>query len=59
DSSIPEGRPVLQLTKPATSATLVAEMLWVWAQFAAILVPARYVYGALWTALATALAGLW
>ncbi|KAJ2759666.1 hypothetical protein IWQ56_005682 [Coemansia nantahalensis] len=59
DSSIPEGRPVLQLTKPATSATLAAEMLWVWAQFAAILVPARYVYGALWTALATALAGLW
>ncbi|KAJ2711377.1 hypothetical protein H4R19_003278 [Coemansia spiralis] len=59
DSAIPGDQPVLQLTKQAQSPTLVIEVLWLWVQFALILIPARYVYGALWSALATALAGLW
>ncbi|KAJ1726067.1 hypothetical protein LPJ61_005442 [Coemansia biformis] len=59
DSAIPADRPVMQLTRPAKPDNLVGEMLWVWVQFAAILIPARYVFGAAVSVLAAALSALW
>ncbi|KAJ2722011.1 hypothetical protein GGI07_003601 [Coemansia sp. Benny D115] len=47
DSSISTDKPVLQVTKDAKASNPVFEFLSMWAQFLAILIPARYVWSSL------------
>ncbi|KAJ1836614.1 hypothetical protein LPJ63_000106 [Coemansia sp. RSA 2711] len=59
DSSIPADQPVMQLKWPAKPDSLLGEMLWMWAQFMAIMIPARYVIGTALSAITSVLAGIW
>ncbi|KAJ2158447.1 hypothetical protein GGF46_003764 [Coemansia sp. RSA 552] len=59
DSTIPKDYAVPQLVRRAKPDNLVFEILWMWAQFFAILVPAYRIYGAAFCAAKSALISLW
>ncbi|KAJ2674855.1 hypothetical protein IWW42_001357 [Coemansia sp. RSA 1085] len=59
DDSIPQGSPVMQVAKPAAADNLPLEMLWMWAQFIAIMLPAWHVYGTAFSAMASAVSAIW
>ncbi|KAJ2373439.1 hypothetical protein IW150_003624 [Coemansia sp. RSA 2607] len=52
DPEIPVDSPVLKVTKPARAGNLPAELISMWVQFLAIIIPARYV-------LSHVLSGVW
>ncbi|KAJ2549935.1 hypothetical protein IWW35_003531 [Coemansia sp. RSA 1878] len=59
DSSIPKDKPVLEYSRPVKSNSLLGEMLWMWVQFMAIMILARYVYGTAFSALLSAISSIW
>ncbi|KAJ2083868.1 hypothetical protein H4R24_000520 [Coemansia sp. RSA 988] len=59
DNTIPRNQPVLQTSMPAKADNLVVELLWMWAQFLMILIPARRVYGAIFSSVISLVARAW
>ncbi|KAJ2803782.1 hypothetical protein H4R20_002757 [Coemansia guatemalensis] len=59
DDTIPKNQPVLQTSRHAKADNLVVELLWMWAQFLGILIPARRVYGAIFSAAISLVTNAW